>query len=167
MNNDFGTFTATLFPAINGTYQGSFETNGSFTTSNSNGSNVSITFSTDSNFNVTGNVVAAQGSGLCFSNLTIATPLADTYAPSIASGDFLEAIATDDSGNVVVFNASGTNGNGLPEGTDQNGNPELYVTYSGVAGACSGISGVGVPFSKVVAHAPRHRPVGFGLMRRP
>jgi hypothetical protein len=169
MHNDKGTFTAALFPAINGTYQGSFETNGSFTTSNSKDSAVSITFSTDSNFNVTGSVVAAKGSGLCFSNLTIATPLADTYAPSIASGDMLEVIATDNFGNVVLFMASGTNGNGLPEGNDQNGNPKLYLTYSGFAGACSGISGVDVPFSKVVpAPAPVHRPMHIvPIMRRP
>jgi hypothetical protein len=166
MNNDSGEFTAALFRAVNGTYQGSFETNGSFTSSG--GGTVSITLSTDSNFNVTGNVVAANGSGLCFSNLTIATPLANTYGPSFASGDMLQAIATDSSGNVVMFTASGTNGNGLPEGNDQNGNPKLYVTYSGFAGACSGISGVDVPFSKVVPpHAPRHLPIHFAPRRRP
>jgi hypothetical protein len=167
MQDDKGTFTAALFPTVNGTYQGSFETNGSFTTSSSNSSTVSITLSTDTNFNVTGNVVAGTGSGLCFSNLTIATPLANTYAPSMASGDILEAIATDDSGNVVFFMISGTNSNGLPVGTDQNGNPMLYLTYTGLAGACSGISGVDVPFSKVVpAPAPTHRPIRFGPMRR-
>jgi len=165
MNNDHGNFTAALFQAVNGTYQGSFETNGSFTSSS--GGTVSITFSTDSNFNVTGTVVAAKSSGLCFSNLTIATPLANTYGSSFASGDALQAIATDNSGNVVMFTASGTDGNGLPEGNDQNGNPKLYLTYAGFGGACSGVSGVDVPFTKLVPpHAPRHLPIRFEPRRR-
>jgi PilZ domain len=165
MNSDSGNFTAVLTPAINGTYQGSFETNGSFTISG--GGTVSTAFATDSNFNVTGTVTAPNGSGLCFSSLTIATPLANTYASSFASGDMLQAIATDNSGNVVMFTASGTDGNGLPEGTDQNGNQKLYLTYQGLSGACSGISGVDVPFSKVVApKAPRHRPLPFRPRRR-
>lgn len=166
MNSDSGNFTAVLSPAINGTYQGSFETNGSFSSSGSNGGTVSIALSTDSNFNVTG-TVTAQGSGLCFSNLAIASPLANTYAPSFASGDTLQAIATDNTGNVVLFTASSTDGNGLPEGNDQNGNQKLYLTYSGFAGACSGISGVDVPFSKLVPpHAPRHLPIRFEPRRR-
>ncbi len=165
MNGDKGNFTAVLFSTINGTYQGSFETNGSFSTSG--GGAVSMTFATDSNFNVTGTVTAAKGSGLCFSNLTIGSALANTYASSFATGDMLQAIASDNSGNVVMFVASGTDGNGLQEGTDQNGNQKLYLTYAGLAGACSGISGVDVPFSKVVApKAPRHRPLPFRPRRR-
>jgi hypothetical protein len=164
MNSDQGSFQATLSPAINGTYQGSFETNGSFSTSNSG--TVSINWITDSNFNVSGTVTAAHGSGLCFSNLTIASTLANTYAPSFATGDTLQAIATDNSGNVVLFAAGGTDGNGLPEGNDQNRNPKLYLTYTGLAGACSGISGVDIPFSKVVPpHAPKHRPIRLPLGR--
>ncbi|HXZ12424.1 MAG TPA: PilZ domain-containing protein [Candidatus Sulfotelmatobacter sp.] len=165
MKGDSGNFTAVLFSPINGTYQGSFETNGSFSTSGSG--TVSMTFATDSNFNLTGTVTAAKGSGLCFSNLTIASALANTYAPSFATGDMLQAIASDNSGNVVLFTASGTDGNGLAEGTDQNGNQKLYLTYQGLAGACSGISGVDVPFSKVaVPKAPRHRPLPFRPRRR-
>jgi len=166
-NGDKGNFTAALFPAVNGAYQGSFETNGSFSTPNSNGSTVSFTLGTDSNFNVTGTVSANKGSGLCFSSMTVATALANTYAPSFASGDTLQAVATDNSGDVVLFTASGTNGNGVSEGNDQNGNPKLYVTYYGLAGACSGISGVDIPFSKIVPpHAPRHFPVHFPTERR-
>jgi hypothetical protein len=168
MNSDQGNFTASLFSAINGTYKGSFEANGTF--GNGNSGAVSFIFNTDSNFNVTGSVVATKDAKLCFSNLTIASPLADTYGTSLASGDMLEAIATDDSGNVVMFVASATDGNGLPEGNDKNGNPKLYLTYQGVAGSCSGLSGVDVPFSKVVAkRAPRHRPIRVrpeNLLRR-
>jgi hypothetical protein len=170
MNNDSGNFTASLFSAINGTYEGSFETNGSFTTANGGPGSVSLIFTTDSNFNVTGSVVAAKNAKLCFSNLTIATPLANTYGASLASGDMIEVIASDDSGNVVLFAASATDGNGLPEGNDKNGNPKLYLTYQGLAGACSGLSGIDVPFSKVAAkRAPRHRPIRIrpeNLMRR-
>jgi hypothetical protein len=154
MNNDSGQFTATLFPAVNGTYVGSFE--------NSNGgpaASVSLTFKTDSAFNVTGSVTAANNANLCFSTLTIGTPLANTYDPSIATGDMLEAIASDSTGNVVAFVASNTNpvGKNLPNG-------ELFMTYEGLAGACSGISGTDIPFKKVMsAPAPRHHsPIRIG-----
>lgn len=168
MNGDTGNFTASLFPTINGSYEGSFESSGG---SNTGSGIATITFATDSSFNVSGNIVAANGSGLCFSNLMIGSPLADTYAPSIASGELLEAVATDDSGNVVVFTADGTDALGHPMGTDKNGNQKLYVTYTGLSGACSGISGTDIPFTKVVANAqpPRHRPVVpivFGRMMR-
>jgi hypothetical protein len=147
MKNDSGTFTATLFPTVNGTYSGSFE--------NSKGgpsANGSITFKTDSNFNVTGTVSPAKSANMCFSTLTIGTPLANTYEPSIASGDFLIAIASDSAGNVVGFVASGTDANGemLPD----NG---LSVSYQGLAGACSGITGTDVLFKRVKsAPAPKH-----------
>jgi hypothetical protein len=154
MNNDSGQFTATLFPAVNGTYVGSFE--------NSNGgpaASVSLTFKTDSAFNVTGSVTAAKNANLCFSTLTIGTPLANTYQASIATGDMLEAIASDSTGNVVAFVASNTNpvGKNLPDG-------ELFMTYEGFAGACSGISGTDIPFKKVIsAPAPRHHsPIRIG-----
>jgi hypothetical protein len=158
MNGNQGTFTATLFPTINGAYRGSFESNGG---SNTGNGKATLTLNTDSNFNVTGSMVAAKGSGLCFSNLTIASQLANTYAPSIATGDVLEAVATDNSGNVVIFTASGTDGNGQQLGTDSDGNQKLYLTYAGLAGACSGISGHDIPFTKVIptAQPPKHRPV--------
>ena len=154
MKNDSGQFTATLFPAVNGTYVGSFE--------NSNGgpaASVSVTFKTDSAFNVTGTVAAAKNANLCFSTLTIGTPLSNTYEPSIATGDMLEAIASDSTGNVVAFVASNTNpvGKNLPNG-------ELFMTYEGLAGACSGISGTDIPFKKVMsAPGPRHHnPIRIG-----
>jgi len=148
MKNDSGQFTATLFPAVNGTYVGSFE--------NSNGApaaSVSVTLKTDSAFNVTGTVTAGKNANLCFSTLTIGTPLANTFEPSIATGDTLEAIATDTTGNVVAFVASNTDANGqtLPNGG-------LFMIYEGLAGACSGISGTDIPFKKVLsAPAPRHQ----------
>jgi hypothetical protein len=153
MHSDAGNFTATLFQTISGTYNGSFESNGSF---DQNGTgNAAIALATDSSFDVIGTV--SSNSGLCFSNLTIATPLANTYSPSFATGDVLLFIATDVSGNVVFFTAGGTSGTGQPEGDNTQGNQLLYLTYYGVAGACSGISGVDVPFSKVTfSSAPRH-----------
>jgi hypothetical protein len=147
MKGDSGQFTATLFSAVNGTYVGSFES--------SNGgpaASVSVTFKTDSSFNVTGTVTAAKNANLCFSTLTIGTPLANTYEPSIASGDILETIASDNTGNVVAFVASNTDANGktLPNGG-------LFMIYEGLAGACSGISGTDIPFQKVMtALAPKH-----------
>jgi hypothetical protein len=113
---------------------------------------VSVTFKTDSAFNVTGTITAAKNANLCFSTLTIGTPLANTFEPSIATGDMLEAVASDSTGNVVAFVASNTNADGktLPDGG-------LYMIYEGIAGACSGISGTDVPFKKVVSGpAPRH-----------
>ena len=155
MNSDDGNFTATLFQAIDGTYNGSFESNGSFNQSGSG--NVAITLATDTNFNVTGSLAASSNSGLCFSNLTIATPLANTYVTSIATGDTLLFIATDPSGNVVLFTASGINGNGQQEGDNAQGNQLLYLTYYGAAGSCSGLSGIDVPFSKTTGRsAPKH-----------
>ena len=155
MKSDSGNFTATLFQTIGGTYNGSFESNGSF---DQNGTgNVAISLATDASFDVTGTLSAPLSSGLCFSNLTIATPLANTYSPSFATGDVLLFIASDASGDVVFFTAGGTSGTGQQEGVNAQGNQLLYLTYLGVAGACSGISGVDVPFSKFTfSSAPRH-----------
>jgi hypothetical protein len=174
MQSDTGIFTATLFQTISGTYNGSFESNGSF---NQNGTgNVAIALATDSSFDETGTVSASLSGGLCFSNLTIATSLANTYSTSFATGDTLVFIATDLSGNVVVFIASGTSGTGQQEGDNTQGNQLLYLTYYGVAGACSGISGIDVPFSKATRRlVPRHgrmfdggtmEPGSFGHMYR-
>jgi len=158
MNHDSGTFTATLFPAVNGTYAGSFES-----PTGGPGSTVSMVFNTDANFNVTGSVKPAQGANLCFSNLTIGTALANTYQPSVATGDAIVATASDNTGNVVGFIASNTDANGrsLPNGG-------LFITYQGLAGACSGISGTDIPFRKVeAAHPPMHRPLRRFVFARP
>jgi hypothetical protein len=164
MGSDSGSFTATLFPTVSGMYSGSFES----TTGGSNAS-VQMGLTTDWNFNVTGSITPAIGAAVCFSNLTVATPLANTYGPSMASGDVIEAFGSDSAGNVVAFIASNTdaNENPLPDGG-------LYVTYAGLAGTCTGISGTDVPFKKVVVRRwptpprpigprppiqPRHAPV--------
>jgi hypothetical protein len=155
MKHDSGNFTATLFQAISGDYSGSFESNGSF---DQNGTGkVTLSLDTDSSFNVTGAIGTSFRSGLCFSNLAIATTLANTYSTSFASGDVLLFVATDIFGNVVVFTASGTSGTGQQEGTDAEGDQNLYVTYYGLAGACSGRSGIDIPFRKVTGrNVPRH-----------
>jgi hypothetical protein len=160
MNGDSGAFTATLFPTVAGLYSGSFEsTNGVAPAT------VQMALQTDWNFNVTGSITPVPGAPVCFSNLTVGTPLAAAYGPSMASGDVIEAIASDSAGNVVVFIASNTdaNLNPLPDGA-------LFVTYVGVAGACTGVSGTDVPFKKVITYrhgprfphpptSPRHGPV--------
>jgi Bacterial lectin/Chitobiase/beta-hexosaminidase C-terminal domain len=160
MGSDSGSFTATLFPTVTGSYVGSFESPSVATPAQ-----VQMALQTDWNFNVTGSVTPAVGASVCFSNLTVGTPLAASYGPSIATGDVIEAIGSDNTGNVVVFIASNTdaNENPLPDGG-------LYVTYVGIAGACNGVSGVDVPFQKIVARRmwpifprtpmpPRHGPV--------
>jgi len=90
----------------------------------------------------------------------------------VASGDVIEAIGSDSSGNVVVFIASNTDANGspLPDGG-------LFVTYVGIAGPCAGVTGTDVPFRKLIRHhgapivprrpvSPRHGPVHrFGTER--
>jgi hypothetical protein len=165
MVGDTGSFTATLFPTVAGSYMGSFET-----PNVSTAATVQMALQTDWNFNVTGSISPANGAAVCFSNLTVATPLAASYGPSMASGDVIEAIGSDSSGNVVVFVASNTdaNANPLPNGG-------LFVTYVGVAGACTGVTGTDVPFRKISrrgapilprAPIPRHAPVRhFGTER--
>jgi hypothetical protein len=145
MGADSGNFTATLFPAVNGTYIGQFETS-------SGGQGVTINLATDSNFNVTGTVTPALNASTCFSNMTIASPLANSFAASFASGDVVVALASDNSGNVVGFIASNTDANGqvLASGG-------LYFTYYGEAGACSGIFETDVPFRKELRMPPRRR----------
>jgi hypothetical protein len=143
MNADKGNFTATLFPTVTGSYAGSFESTGSAAPSN-----VTMSMSTDWNFNITGTITPGTGASVCFSNMTINTPPAATYGPSFASGDVLEAVASDTKGNVVAFIASNTNANQIPL---TGGN--LFVTYVGLAGACQGVSGVDVPFKKILMHS--------------
>jgi hypothetical protein len=137
--SDSGAFTATLFPTVTGMYAGSFES----TTGGSNAS-VQMGLQTDWNFNVSGTITPATGAPVCFSNLTIGTPLASTYGSSMASGDVIEAFGSDSSGNVVAFIASNTDANEKPLSAGG-----LYVTYVGLAGACNGISGTDVPFRKL------------------
>jgi hypothetical protein len=160
MANDSGAFTATLFPTVTGSYSGSFES-----ATGGAAANVQMALQTDWNFNVTGSISPASGSAVCFSNLTVGSPLANTYGPSIATGDVLEAVGSDGSGNVVVFIASNTDQNAQPVP-----NGGLYVTYIGIAGACTGASGTDVPFQKVflfhrlpTSHypiiTPRHAPL--------
>jgi hypothetical protein len=131
-----GNFTATLFPTVNSTYVGQFETS-------SGGQGVTINLATASNFNVTGTVTPALNSSTCFSTMTIASPLANSFAASFASGDVLVAVASDNSGNVVGFIASNTDANGqvLPSSG-------LYFTYLGMAGTCSGVFEADAPFRK-------------------
>jgi hypothetical protein len=150
MGGDSGAFTATLFPTVTGMYAGSFE-------STSGGSNASVQMGlqTDWNFNVTGRITPATGAPVCFSNLTIGTPLANTYGSSMASGDVIAAFGSDSTGNVVAFIASNTDANEqpLPDGG-------LYVTYVGLAGACNGISGTDVAFKKFITwHWQPPRPI--------
>ncbi len=157
MNADKGNFTATLFPTVTGSYAGSFESTGSATPSN-----VTMSMSTDWNFNITGTITPGTGASVCFSNMTINTPLAATYGPSFASGDVLEAVASDTKGNVVAFIASNTNANQIPL---TGGN--LFVTYVGLAGACQGVSGVDVPFKKILMHSRGGAPLFFSPQAPP
>jgi hypothetical protein len=145
MGGDSGNFIATLFPAVNATYVGQFETS-------SGGQGVTINLATNSNFNLTGTVTPALNATTCFSNMTIASPLANSFAASFASGDVLVAIASDNSGSVVGFIASNTDANGKVLANDG-----LYFTYLGMAGACSGIFEMDAPFRKERRMSPRHR----------
>jgi hypothetical protein len=145
MGSDSGNFTATLFPAVNATYVGQFETS-------SGGQGVTFNLATDSNFNLTGTVTPASNATTCFSNMTIASPLANSFAASFASGDVLIAVASDNSGNVVGFIASNTDANGYALASDG-----LYFTYFGLAGACSGIFETDAPFRIERRILPRHR----------
>jgi hypothetical protein len=166
MGSDSGSFTATLFPTVDGMYSGSFESS-----TGGSSANVQMGLTTDWNFNVTGSITPTGGAPVCFSNLTLGTPLANTYGPSTASGDVIEAFGSDSAGNVIALIASNTDANENPLPDDG-----LYVTYVGLAGTCSGASGTDVPFKKVAVErrwplpprlpivprpplAPRHAPV--------
>jgi len=144
MGADSGNFTATLFPAVSGTYVGQFETS-------SGGQGVTINLATAANFNVTGTVTPAMNATTCFSNMTIASPLANSFASSFASGDVIVAVTSDSSGNVVGFIASNTDANGATLASDG-----LFFTYFGEAGACAGIFETDAPFRKVRRMSPRH-----------
>jgi hypothetical protein len=163
MAGDSGAFTATLFTPPSGSYAGSFESS-----KGGAAAFVQMSLSTDSNFNVSGTFSPQAGAAVCFSTLTTGTTLANSYGSSIASGDVLEAYGSDSSGNVVAFIMSNTDANGvtLPSGG-------LYVTYIGLAGACTGISGTDIPFTKIERYkpigpiAPRHGPIRPVALRNP
>ena len=167
MANDSGSFTAALFQAAAGTFAGSFESS-----SGAPAANVQLALQTNPNFNVAGTVSPLPGAAVCFSSLTIGTPLANSYGASVASGDVLVAYASDGTGNVVAFVLSNTDANGAPLP-----NGGLYVTYMGLAGACSGISGTDVPFRKIPTYRhglspiapwqPKHGPLRPWQFRNP
>lgn len=145
---DSGNFTATLYQALQGSFSGTIESY-----AQTNTINVTMTLSTDSNFNVTGNVQSTDKA--CMANLTIDGSAAQAYGPSFASGDSISMFASDNNGNVVGFVLSGT---------DQNGNTlsppwpsQVYVTYDVLAGPCSGDAGTDAPFKhaqQIVKHPP-------------
>jgi hypothetical protein len=151
---DSGTFVATHYAALNGSFSGTIE---SYLQTNT--VNVTMTLATDANFNVTGSLKASNKA--CMANLTINGSAAQHYGPSFASGDTMVVFASDNSGNVAAFVLSAT---------DQNGNllspawpSQVYVTYDVLAGACSGDNGTDAPFQHVqsapVPHAPIRLPV--------
>jgi hypothetical protein len=150
MKANSGNFTATLLSQVNAAYAGQFETS-------SGGQGVTIALATDSNFNLTGTVTPASGANTCFSNMTIGTPLANSYADSFATGDTLFAVASDSAANVVSFTATNSDANGKTLAS--NG---LYFTYYGVVGACAGVYEQDAPFEKVQERTPRHPPFRFG-----
>jgi hypothetical protein len=83
--------------------------------------------------------------------MTIASPLANSFASSFASGDVIVAVASDSFGNIVGFIASNTDANGAAIASDG-----LFFTYFGEAGACAGIFETDVPFRKVRRVSPPH-----------
>jgi hypothetical protein len=147
-NGDSGTFSATMFGALSGAYSGSIE---SYALTNP--VNVTISLATDSNWNVTGTVVATNKT--CFASMTIATAAANAIDPSFASGDIVEIVASDASGDIAGFVLSAT---------DQNGNylspawpSQFFATYMVFAGPCAGNGGTDAPFRKIEPPPPHFR----------
>jgi hypothetical protein len=146
-NADSGTFSATRFGALSGTYTGSIE---SYALNNP--VNVTITLSTDANWNVTGTIVASNKT--CFASLTIATTAANAIDPSFASGDVVEVVASDSSGDIAgfVLSATDVNGNYLSPAWPS----QFFTTYMVLAGPCAGSGGTDAPFQRVEAPPPPH-----------
>jgi hypothetical protein len=162
-NGDSGNFTATYYAALSGTMSGTIE---SYMQTNT--INVSVSLSTDSNFNVTGTLTSTNKT--CMASLTINGTAAQAYGPSIASGDTEIVYASDTSGDVVglIFSATDQNGVMLSPAWPS----QAYVTYQVLAGPCSGDGGTDAPFHQVqslVPHVPIHprMPIRFNSLPRP
>jgi hypothetical protein len=67
-----------------------------------------MALATDWNFNVTGQITPIAGASVCFSNLTVATTLANTYGASMASGDVSERASLKNSPNGEIGLAGAT-----------------------------------------------------------
>jgi hypothetical protein len=147
-NGDTGSFSAVKFGALSGSYTGSIE---SYALTNP--VTVTITLSTDANWNVTGTVVTSNKT--CFANLTIATTAANAIDPSFASGDIVEIIASDASGDIAgfVLSATDVNGNYLNPAWPS----QFFTTYMVLAGPCAGNGGTDAPFQKIEPPPPHFR----------
>jgi hypothetical protein len=162
-NSDSGNFTATYYAALSGSMSGTIE---SYMQTNT--INVTVSLSTDSNFNVTGTLTSTNKT--CMASLTINGTAAQAYGPSIATGDTDIIYASDSSGDVVglIFSATDQNGVMLSPAWPS----QAYVTYQVLAGPCSGDGGTDAPFHQVqnlAPHAPLHPrlPIGFRTFPNP
>jgi hypothetical protein len=156
-NSDSGNFTATYYAPLSGSLSGTIE---SYMQTNT--INVSVSLSTDSNFNVTGTLTSTNKT--CMASLTIDGTAAQAYGPSIVTGDTEIIYASDTTGDVVglIFSATDQNGVMLSPAWPK----QAYVTYQVLAGPCAGDGGTDAPFhqvEKLVPHAPIHprMPIGF------
>jgi hypothetical protein len=162
-NGDSGNFTATYYAALKGSMSGTIE---SYMQTNT--INVTVSLSTDSNFNVTGTLTSTNKT--CMASLTINGTAAQAYGPSIATGDTEIVYASDNSGDVVglIFSATDQNGVMLSPAWPS----QAYVTYQVLAGPCSGDGGTDAPFHQVqilMPHSPLHprMPIQFRAYPNP
>jgi len=162
-NSDSGNFTATYYAPLSGSLSGTIE---SYMQTNT--INVTVSLSTDSNFNVTGSLTSTNKT--CMASLTINGTAAQAYGPSIVAGDTEIIYASDNSGDVVglIFSATDQNGVMLSPAWPS----QAYVTYQVLAGPCAGDGGTDAPFHQVqtlTPHAPIHprMPLGFRAYPNP
>jgi hypothetical protein len=140
---DSGTFVLTPYAAIDGTYEGVFDSGG---TSLNSGGTGTATFNISTNADYTVNATATLPAGsLCAAqtspiSLSTSDPLAKTDGPApgisgTAIGDDLELVMGDGQGNVTVMFASG-----FDLSTDQSVSwpSQLYFSAYAQAGVCEG-----------------------------
>jgi hypothetical protein len=156
-----GTFTATWFPDLSGTWMGQFDAPDSGT--GPIGVNASFTLSTNTDQTLSG-TITILGSGLvnssnvaCIANpVTLEPNMAEGVSQSAGAG--FELFGIDANGTHVWVNAVATNSDGSVAavgednppsiaGTANDGTNNAYTAYYGISGGpCDGLGGGDAPF---------------------
>lgn len=160
-----GTFTATYFPDLNGTWAGAFDAPDTGAGPTSVPATFSITTNADETLSgtvtVTGTLTNASSVACLAGPVTLQANM--TEGVSSAEGAYFELFGTDTAGTRLWVNATATNPDGStaavgednpadinPSGTANDGTNNTYTALYGITGGpCDGMGGGDAPFQLV------------------
>lgn len=160
-----GTFSATYFPDLSGTWTGDFDAD----TGTGPTSPATFVLTTNADKTLSGTVTSAltnAGGDACFAGPVTLTP-GMAEGTSQSSGIGMELFGTDSVGTTLWVNAYSTNIDGSvaalgednpadgTNGTANDGTNTAYTAFYGISGGkCDGLGGGDAPFKQIVTKTP-------------